>query len=152
MDFVYKENDTGEQILISDVESAPSNYPPDKYTKLYEVASVDAADILTIHESKCPNPTKTLNLSVDGVSESKSSTVSLDVFTMKMRKCKTIYPCRIVRPIGRVKVSSNEHFEKLLKDVEENNCSIDKLVADKPKRSDLKCIKNHSAYYPCEYC
>ena len=69
---------------------------------------------------------------------------------MKMKHCRTIYPCRIVRPLGRFKVSNNDHFAKLLEEVED--FIIEKVIGDNPKRSILRCSKSHNSYYPCEYC
>lgn len=153
LDITYQEKDTGEVHVVRDVEATPvSKYPANKFTKLYEVASVPVSEIIKIHELKCPNANKNAQLSLDGVSESKSTSVSMDVFSMKLRACRTIYPCRIVRPLGRFKVNNGEHFKKLCEDLKTNGIDIDKIVADNPKRSDLRCCKLFNSYYPCEYC
>ena len=44
------------------------------------------------------------------------------------------------------------HFKDVLDDLCDNELDISQLVADNPARSRLKCCKNHSSWFPCEYC
>ena len=150
----YQNKET-EEIVVEHAEKTPVNkYPPSQFKKVFEIASVNASDIFDIHNSRCPrqNIEKNVSLSLDGVSESKSTSVSMDVFTIKMKKCRTVYPHRIVRPLGQYKVETSEQIRLVLSDIRANGCNIEKIIADNPKRSNLRCAKCSSSSYPCEYC
>ena len=109
-------------------------------------------DVLKIHSRVCPNFQKNIQISVDGISEAKSNTVSLDVYSSKFRGCRYIYPHRLVRPLKKEYVDNHEEFKKFILDICENDTHIDTLVADNLKRAVLKQCLNHAALYPCEYC
>ena len=100
----------------------------------------------------CPNFDKHVQISVDGVSEAKSNSVSIDVYSSKFRGCRYIYPHKIVRPLKKEYVDNKEHFRNFIKDLTDNSAHIDHLIADNLKRADLKDCLNHSAMFPCEYC
>lgn len=100
----------------------------------------------------CPNFEKKAQLSVDGVSEAKSNSVSLDIYSSNFRGCRNIYPHRIVRPLKKGYVDNREQLKKFIHDVNDNDTHIDCIVADNPKRSDIKECLCHSALFPCEYC
>lgn len=92
-------------------------------------------------------------MSVDGVSEAKSTSVSMDVFSTKFKNCRHVYPLRIIRPLNNNKVDDDEQLESVLDDCyNEANIAISHCVADKPKRSKLLKCKNQNAKFPCEYC
>ena len=109
---------------------------------------------MAIHESACPNfRSRKLQLSGDGVSESKSTSISLDVYSVKFACCKNIYPLRIVRPI--LKKADIDHFEQLrlvVDDIYDNDCSITQFIGDNLKRAVARCCLNHASWFPCEYC
>ena len=86
------------------------------------------------------------------MSETRSTSVSIDVFSMRYENCNTIYPHMLVRPLGRYKVDTKKNFGEVLNDLKDNKYRISQLVADNPVRSDLKECKCHSAWYACEYC
>ena len=89
---------------------------------------------------------------MDGVSESKSTTNSLDVYTSRFKDCRTVYPHVIVRPLGKAKRDFDRHFSEFLDDLNENECFITALIGDNPIRARARCSLCHSALYPCEYC
>ena len=116
---------------------------------------LQARDIISIHESQCSSfdtERKKLQLSSDGVSESLSTSVSLDVYSVKFEKCKTIYPIRIVKTIKKHSVNENEHLKYVVNDLYENGCKITQYVADNKKRSTARDSLCHSSWFPCEYC
>ena len=94
----------------------------------------------------------TCQLSCDGVSENKSNSVSIDVYSLKFKACKTIYPHKLVRPLMNFKVDSKSQLREVIHEITANELRISQFVADKPKRSDAKDCKGHSAWFPCEYC
>ena len=76
----------------------------------------------------------------------------MDVITIKFNACREIYPIRILRPIPGEKIDNVEQLQKVLDELSSIQCRLKKLIGDKPKRSNIKCVKGHSAYFPCEYC
>lgn len=111
-----------------------------------------AKDILAIHNSNCPNANDTIQVSLDGVSECKSNLNSIDVYSIRFTKCRTIYPLKLVRPIGKYRVDQQNYLDEFLSDVCTNNCHIHSFVGDNLKRSTARASKTHSSYHPCEYC
>ena len=100
----------------------------------------------------CPNPNSTVQVSLDGVSECRSNTNSLDVYSLRFTDCRTVYPVKIVRPIGKFRVDQQAHLDDFLSDVCMNGCVIHSFIGDSQKRSTARASKGHSSYFPCEYC
>lgn len=86
------------------------------------------------------------------MTEAKSSSVSLDVFTTKFRNCRYVYPHRIVHPLNKDFVDHQEQLNKFLSDLRDNSITLSAFIGDNPKRSDLRCCLNHAALFACEYC
>ena len=128
------------------------NYNDNFYLNFYPLFQVD--DILQLHSKVCPryNQEPTLMLSLDGVSESKSTSVSLDVYSCNVKNCRNIYPLRIVRPVNKFKVDNVSQFENVLNDLKTNHCELIDFVADNPKRATVREATQHGSYYACEYC
>ena len=160
MEVAYKNNETGEIITLQNIEKIPAKqYTKDKFTKLYEQASVKAEDLLKIHDAKCPNAKDTTNgfsrkvqYSCDAISECKSNAVSLDVYSFKMLNCRHIYPHKIVRPLNKTKVDHTQLLRDNISDLMRNQCKIAQYLADNPKRANARGCLNHASLYPCEYC
>ena len=93
-----------------------------------------------------------LQLSADGVSECLSTTVSLDVYSIKFEKCKTIYPVRVVRPIKKVNIDQLQQLKLVLDDLHFNRCIITQFIGDNLKRAIARQCLCHSGWFPCEYC
>ena len=109
--------------------------------------------MIKLHSNVCPNfQVNEVQTSLDGVTEAKSSTVSLDVYSTKFRDCRYIYPHRLVRPIKKEFVDNRELLKKVLSDYSDNGVTITNIVADNLKRATMKDCLNHSALFPCEYC
>lgn len=111
-------------------------------------------DILKIHEAHSHDMenAKSIQLSIDGVSESKSTNISLDVYSLKFKGCREVYPIKIVRPIHKGLVNHKEQFARVLNAMLEKNLELRELVADNPKRSFVRDSLQHSSTHACEYC
>lgn len=110
---------------------------------------------MEIHNNVCPRNADSTGaqISCDGVKECHSTSVSLDVYSLKMNNCKCIYPTRIIRPLNKYKGIDNDQQLKLfLEDVFENEINILQYIADSIKRSNAKKSLGHASYFPCEYC
>ena len=113
------------------------------------------ADLIRIHNNICNEHAQDqpiIQLSLDGVLESKSSLNSLDTYSVKFSNCRNIYPLSIVKPCNKFKYDDQNHFKNILDDINTNNVIIESCIFDKPKRSRMKCTKCHAAKFPCEYC
>ena len=93
-----------------------------------------------------------INLSLDGVQESRSSNISNDVYSMTFKNCQKVFPIRLIRPINKYKVDSQYHLQQVLNDININSIKIHSIIGDKPKRSFLKMFMNSNATYGCDYC
>lgn len=91
-------------------------------------------------------------LSLDGVSESKSTSISLDVYSIKFRGCRDVYPVKIIRPIVKNQVDDYEQFRMVLEDLKQNGLKIDCCVGDNPKRSFMRNSLQAAGKICCEYC
>ena len=102
----------------------------------------------------CPNYTghgTDIDLSLDGVSETKSSTVSLDVYSARFLGCRTIYPVTIVKPIVKRQYDKRDVFKTVLNDSVTDH-TLKTFIADNPKRSFVRDSLSHNARFACEYC
>ena len=111
-------------------------------------------DVLTVHEAVCPtpNPQRKLQLSCDGVQESLSTNITLDVYSVKFLNCKHVYPLRVVKPLQKGVIDNTLQLNLVVKDLYANNCKITQYIADSKKRSEGKLSLGHSSWFPCEYC
>ena len=117
--------------------------------------SFQIEDLLKIHHFISGNHVHEpiIQLSLDGVSESKSSSTGLDTYSVKFNHCRNIYPIRIIRPCEKYKYDVQEQLQNVLDDINDNGVVIDCCVCDNPVRSNvIRCAKCHSAKFPCEYC
>ena len=112
------------------------------------------SDIIACRDDTCPESQSenAVKLSLDGVSESRSSNISLDVYSAKFNNCKTVYPVRIIHPLCKLSVNYLENLTEVLTDVQTNNCLLTHVIADNPKRAFLRNSLSHGARFACEYC
>ena len=93
-----------------------------------------------------------LQLSCDGVSESRSSSISLDVYSVRIKGCKQVYPLRIFRQLDKSYKDFEDHLEQVVNDLIENLLKIESFIADNLKRANARRCLNHASLFPCEYC
>ena len=107
-----------------------------------------------MHSKKCPNYNEaSVQLSCDGVSENKSNSISVDVYSTCFKNCKNIYPIKLVRPVSKnYKINRRNHLAEVVNDFMRNNVIIRQFIGDNPKRSIAKECRNHASWYACEYC
>ena len=111
-------------------------------------------DVLHCHNTTCPAATSpsVLKLSLDGISESRSTNISLDVYSAKINACKNVYPIRIIRPLSKLSVNYLDNLHKVLDEITTNSCELSHVIADNPKRAFMRNSLCHGARYACEYC
>lgn len=113
-------------------------------------------EIKRIHAANCPAHFQTephmIQLSLDGVAETKSTAVSMDVYSIKFNGCRDVFPIKIIRPICKNQLDLQEQFSLVLNSLTSFNLIIQALVGDNPKRSFFRNSMQHSARHGCEYC
>ena len=101
----------------------------------------------------CPNFDEPMvNLSIDGVQECRSNSVSLEVFSIKFPNCRNVYPLKIIRPVNKFLVNYKPHLRSILQSMAESNIFLKHFIGDNPKRSMIREALCHSSSYACEYC
>ena len=87
------------------------------------------------------------------MAETKSTSVSLDVYSSRLTKCQTIFPHRIVRPLVKCNdIDLKQHFVCFIQELIDNGDDIKQYIADNLKRAFGKYSLCHSASFACEYC
>ena len=93
-----------------------------------------------------------MKLSLDGISESRSTNISLDVYCVKINECKSVYPIRIIRPLSKLSVNYMSQFQKVLDEIQLTDTELTHVIADNPKRAFVRNSLCHGARFACEYC
>ena len=93
-----------------------------------------------------------IQLSCDGISETKSTSYSIDVYSMRFKNCQIIYPIKLIRPMPKYKYDHNKQLGEVIQDLNANSLEISQYIADNLKRANAKHCKNHASWFPCEYC
>ena len=121
-------------------------------SKLYKIAKVPVKFALKLHKEMCPNFTPSVQLSLDGVTEPKSNTISLDVYSTKFSDCRHIYPHQIIRPVQKYQLPPRPQLSTLVQSLQNNSLTITNFVGDNPKKVIIREALCRSAKYACEYC
>ena len=151
MEFGYLNVNTGEIHRVQSRSTPIKEFEcnPD-LIKLYEEAHVKIYDILQL--DLCPTRSNHINLSLDGVQESRSTNISTDIYSFTFKNCQKVYPLKMIRPINKYKTDDRRHLQEVLQDINENDLIIDDIIGDKPKRSFMKEAMNQNSKFACEYC
>lgn len=109
-------------------------------------------DVKEVHQRLCPQFRSVLDLSLDGIQESKSSSLSADVYSVSFKGCRMVYPIKIIRTFNKYKIDEQAEFQKVINDINENNLTTETAVGDNLKRSFMRCALCSGASFACEYC
>ena len=93
-----------------------------------------------------------IQASCDGISEAKSSSTSIDVYSTKPINCKIVYPHRLVRPLAKGHISNKLELTEFIKDLIAEEYEVEQFVADNLKRANAREALNHASKNACEYC
>lgn len=110
------------------------------------------SDVIKQHMTACGCYQPVLDFSLDGVQECKSSSQSLDIYSVSFKNCKTVYPIKVLRPVNKFKIDNQNHLKNVIDDINLNGCKINAAIFDNLKRSVVRCALGHGASYACEYC
>jgi hypothetical protein len=147
------------------VEKGLEEYPRNKYVDkaLYEPVMVRTYFTIAtltqfskkIHRNSTTQPDfETIQLSIDGVQESKSTAYSLEVVSLRHRGCQKIWPLSVLRLTAKDHLSLDAELilRPIIDEIKELQLRVDFIVADKPERSLLRNQKGHSAFLGCDFC
>ena len=83
------------------------------------------ADIKNIHSNVCTSfnsfPRSHIQLSLDGVQESKSSGITVDTYSINFKDCRNVYPLKCIKPFNRFKFNEQKTLSEVLHDI---NCLL----------------------------
>ena len=156
----HKNLQTSENLITQPASVAPKKEFNDvrKFRKLFEITSVPISEVFKIHSSICPShqqyedgPMEVV-LSCDGVSDAKSNSISLDIFSLAFPECASVYPIVVIRSEEKGNVNLISELTKITDQLKLLNAIIKCVLCDNPMRAILRNGKNHAAYYACEYC
>ena len=117
-------------------------------------------DIIEIHKRTDirhdGNNLSRVELSVDGVNESNSTSTSLEIVSFRFKTCKEIYIALIFRPQVHNKVSQKPTFEcylcNIIKQFNDLGITIELCILDAPERSACRKQKQHGGYFSWDTC
>lgn len=114
---------------------------------------LQAKDIIAIHEARCPKieAGRKCQISSDGVSECRSNSNSIDVYSVRFKNCQHVYPHTITRPVDKYKLDSKPYLQSFIDDIKAL-CEIETFVGDNLKRANARGALNHASNFACEYC
>ncbi len=96
---------------------------------------------------------KQFDCSLDGVPESRSSGLSIDVLSIRFINCRNIYTLAILQP-SRKRLGNKDAIvlKPFLEELKESGLTLRYFIADAPKRASLQGLKSHAATAGCPYC
>ena len=141
------------------LESFPSNlvHQPEEGVRrrvLFVRTYVDVAAIKSLHAELHPDRdvNDEVQMSIDGVALSNSSGRSMEVISLRFRKCGIVYPISILLPEKGYKPTKEEILSDFIQSMLRSGLKVRTCIADSPMRSLVIGIKLHSGYYSCPFC
>ncbi len=127
-----------------------------KYERQWTMTKVSVEAILGFHLRLHPRTNiddwRNVILSDDGIPESKSSSISFDCVSILFVGCRNIYPLRIVRPERGNKVALKVVYQELVRQLNALELRVVHVVADAPKRAQLRRIVRFNGKHGCDLC
>ncbi len=109
---------------------------------------------IAAHPKKRPEAlSKQFDFSIDGVPESRSSGLSIEILSIRFVNCRNIYTVCILQP-ARKRLENKDAIvlKPFLDELEESGLTVRYVIADAPKRASLQGLKSHAATSSCPYC
>ena len=163
---LYRKHETGQSFLVKDVQTLPKE--PQGQCTVWTKSYIRLEDILLFHNRVHRRDCKetSLVLATDGVSQSKSTSASLDVFTVEFPSCHNVYPLAICKVFPSsaltkqdlsnnvmiAKKLSNEVLEQFSVELRRCGLTLNYIKCDAPKRAFVRNAQGHNSYYACDYC
>ena len=160
--------DDGVPVELGPYKAFPQKEVDDRGIEVrYTLFTSKLVDIIAMHShihNTHNNPDHMLqfDMGIDGVPESLSGGVSIDVVTVRFVGCRSVYTLAVLRPRRTglqicdsitLKMALDEYASLCagtLKAV--NKVSLRFVICDAPKRAKILAQKSHSGYLSCQFC
>lgn len=146
----------GPEVVFTDVLKFPKKIVAERrLVKQYVHYYISLKDVIRYHRKRHATQVQTgiLDFSVDGVPESKSGGVSIDVLSVRFPGCRHVYSIGVLQPAKKgMGLSDSILITKLLSSIRELNLTVRWVIADAPKRAKLLGMKQHNSTFSCQYC
>ncbi len=153
---VCTETASGEEVMFMGIGTYPRKEIRDRKLQVkYTLYYVSLKDVLAVHEKSHPNKIIgwDIDLSSDGVPESRSSGLSLDIVSVRFHGCRNIHAIAIFQPAKKgLKDKDRIALRHFLDEIPETPLKVKRVIADAPKRAALQGLKTHAAKVGCPYC
>ena len=150
------EDANGQQVVVRHTDSYPRKEFASRGLRpryLLHYVSLDA--VFTLHESLHGDGvcSPEFDLSLDGIPENRSSGLSLDILSIRMTDCRSVYTLAVLKPFRKaMQIPDSVILAHFLEDYKKTTRKLRYVIADAPKRAALQGLKQHSAAYACPYC
>ncbi len=152
-------NKHGESVMLASRAQYPRKEIGKKELSVkYSLYTVSLKDVWKWHIRAHPGReqetlSKTFDFSLDGVPESRSSGLSIDVLSIRFVDCRNIYTLSIFHP-AKKRLGNKDAIvlRPLLEGLAETDLRLRYVIADAPKRASLQGLKSHAATAGCPYC
>ena len=92
-------------------------------------------------------------LSEDGVPESKMSSKSINVLTIRLINCSLVVPLAIVKASKKAEVDVNVVWKPLIQEINKmKNLRVHHVAFDAVQRKHVLGMIGHAGYYSCPHC
>ncbi len=126
-----------------------------KLSLIYAMYYVNLTDLYDWHIKLHGNvvSSRIIDVSVDGVPESRSSGLSIDVLCIRFADCRNVYAVAILQP-WKKRMSGKDAaiLAPFLGDLPASGLKVRRIIADAPKRAPMQGLKSHAAKSGCPYC
>ncbi len=148
---------TGEEFFFHRQKAYPRKAIKEKkLTMIYALYYVSVERTYEWHAACHPsrvNLPRQFDVSIDGVPESKSSGLSIEVLSIRFMGCKNVYTIGILQPSRKgMQNKDSVTMKHFLDELEKSDFEVRFVIADAPKRSSLRGLKSHAANFSCPYC
>ncbi len=150
---------TGASVMFENRRKFPKKEIMEKNLRIqYTLYHVSLKDIRQWHIDAHPKKnsdtlSKQFDLSLDGVPESRSSGLSIEVLSVRFINCRNIYTVCILQPARkRLEKKDAIVLKPFMDEYEESGLTMRYVIADAPKRASLQGLKSHAANAGCPYC
>ncbi len=109
-----------------------------------------------------PDHRMEFDIGLDGVPESVSGGVSIDVLTLRFVPCRSVYTLAVLRPRRTgLQIPDSVILKSFVDDYNDilagrthpvNKVRLRYVICDAPKRARLLNMKNHTGYMSCQFC
>ena len=144
---------TNEHVLDAEVAAYPRKKYANlkRYRHLCTIAWTRLVDMIEFHRIRHNgriHPPTSVVLSLDGVPESKSYSLTLEVLSVVFPGCRDVYTLRVgYAKKGTERLDCSDMLLPVLEEINALHMDVKCIVADAPQRAKIRNMKQHNGYY-----